>query len=139
MTALDNKTQITQIRTEKNFPHKEITYQIIGLAMKVHKELGPGFLEAVYEEAMSIEFNNNNISYENEVPLDIYYGNTKLKKKYRADFIIDRKILVEIKKSIGLTKIDVTQIMNYLKATDLKVGLLLNFGRKSLQWKRIIY
>lgn len=134
-----NKAQITQMDNKKNFPLKEITYQIIGIAMKIHKQLGPGFLEAVYEEALIIEFRKNKIEFKNQVSLDIYYEGYKLKKKYRADFIINDKILVEVKKIGKLTKIDEIQMINYLKAANLKVGLLLNFGGTSLQWKRIIY
>ena len=134
-----SKAQITQMGNKKNFPLKEITYQIIGIAMKIHKQLGPGFLEAVYEEALIIEFRKNKIKFKNQVSLDIYYESYKLKKKYRADFIINDKILVEVKKIGKLTKIDEMQMINYLKAANLKVGLLLNFGGTSLQWKRIIY
>ena len=134
-----SKAQITQMGNKKNFPLKEITYQIIGIAMKIHKQLGPGFLEAVYEEALIIEFRKNKIGFKNQVSLDIYYEGYKLKKKYRADFIINDKILIEVKKIGKLTKIDEMQMINYLKAANLKVGLLLNFGGTSLQWKRIIY
>ncbi|MBA7515030.1 hypothetical protein ES705_07068 [subsurface metagenome] len=134
-----SKAQITQMGNKKNFPLKEITYQIIGIAMKIHKQLGPGFLEAVYEEALIIEFRKNKIEFKNQVSLNIYYKGYKLKKKYRADFIINDKILVEVKKIGRLTKIDEMQMINYLKAANLKVGLLLNFGGTSLQWKRIVY
>ena len=134
-----SKAQITQMGNKKNFPLKEITYQIIGIAMKIHKQLGPGFLEAVYEEALIIEFRKNKIEFKNQVSLDIYYEGYKLKKKYRANFIINDKILVEVKKIGRLTKIDEMQMINYLKAANLKVGLLLNFGGTSLQWKRIVY
>ncbi len=134
-----SKAQITQMGNKKNFPLKEITCQIIGIAMKIHKQLGPGFLEAVYEEALIIEFRKNKIEFKNQVSLDIYYEGYKLKKKYRANFIINDKILVEVKKIGRLTKIDEMQMINYLKAANLKVGLLLNFGGTSLQWKRIVY
>lgn len=106
--------------------------------MKVHKQLGPGFLEAVYEEAFAIELRNQKLPFRKQVPFDIYYGDHKLKKKYRADFVVDDKILVEIKKIGRLTKIDDMQVINYLKAAALKVGLVLNFGGTSLQWRRIV-
>ena len=131
-------TQMTQINKKGHFPLKEVTYRIIGITMNVHNELGPGFLEAVCEEALIIEFNNNKIDYRNQVPLDITYKNHKLKKKYRADFVIDEKVLMEIKKLNQLSKMNEIQVLNYLKATGLKVGLLLNFGKESLQWKRIV-
>jgi len=133
-------TQITQMkkRVIKRFLYKELTYTIIGIAMKVHKQLGPGFLEAVYEEAFTVELRSQKVSFRNQVPFDIFYGDYKLKKKYRADFVIDDKILVEVKKIGRLTKIDDLQVINYLKAAGLKVGLLLNFGGSSLQWRRIV-
>jgi GxxExxY protein len=136
-----NNPQIPQVKrgNRKVFLFKELTYRIIGIAMKVHKQLGPGFLEAVYEETLVIEFKKSNIPYENQIPIDIYYNSNKLKKKYRVDFIIDNKILVEIKKIGRLTKIDEMQMINYLKAANPKVGLLLKFGGASLQWKRIVY
>lgn len=133
-------TQTTQMkkRATKGFLYKELTYRIIGMAMKVHKELGPGFLEAVYEEAFTIELRSQRVPFRNQVPFDIYYGDHKLRKKYRADFVIDDKILVEVKKIGRLTKIDEMQVINYLRAADLKVGLVLNFGGSSLQWRRIV-
>ncbi len=138
-TQMTQKNKDAQMNHDDNFPHKEVTYNIIGIAMRIHRELGSGFLEAVYEEALIAEFNENNISYRNQIPLEIHYKSTRLKKKYRADFVIDGKVLVEIKKTKDLTKIDEMQMINYLKASNLKVGLLLNFGMGSLQWKRIIY
>lgn len=139
ITQMIQKNRDTQMNHDDNFPHKEVTYNIIGIAMRIHRELGSGFLEAVYEEALIAELNENNISYRNQIPLEIHYKSTRLKKKYRADFIIDGKVLVEIKKTKSLTKIDEMQMINYLKASNLKVGLLLNFALASLQWKRIIY
>ncbi len=125
--------------TDKEFLYEEITYKIIGIGMKVHKELGPGFLEAVYEETMIIELKEARINFKNQVEVDIHYRGKKLNKKYRADFIIDNKVLVELKGTQGLNEVDEAQLINYLKATKLRVGLLLNFGRNSLEWKRIIY
>ena len=145
MTQRGNKAQMTQRdnivkkKQADNFPHKDITYLVIGVAMRIHRELGPGFLEAVYEEAMITELEDNNVHYQNQVPIDIYYKKRKLRKKYRADFVIDGKILIEMKHNKGLTKLDEMQMINYLKASCIKVGLLLNFGTGSLQWKRIIY
>ena len=107
--------------------------------MKVHRELGPGFLEAVYEEAMIIELIENNISFQNQVEIGIEYRNRKLKKKYRADFIIDNKVLVELKEISKLTEVDEACVINYLKATGLRIGLILNFRRASLEWKRVVY
>lgn len=119
--------------------YEELTYKIIGIAMKVHKELGPGFLEAVYEEAMIIELEKEGIPFQNQVSIEIEYRGKKLKKKYRADFIIDQKVLVDLKGIRKLTEVDSTCMINYLKATGLRVGLILNFGRSSLEWKRLVY
>ena len=124
---------------KEEFLHEEITYKIVGIGMKIHRELGPGFLEAVYEEAMIIELQKAGIIFKNQVELDVYYRGEKLNKKYRADFIIDDKVLVELKGTHGLTETDEAQMINYLKATKLQVGLMLNFGKSSLEWKRIVY
>ncbi|PIP13279.1 MAG: GxxExxY protein [bacterium (Candidatus Stahlbacteria) CG23_combo_of_CG06-09_8_20_14_all_40_9] len=124
---------------KEEFLYEELTYKIVGIGMKIHRELGPGFLEAVYEEAMIIELQKAGIIFKNQVELDVYYRGEKLNKKYRADFIIDDKVLVELKGTHGLTETDEAQMINYLKATKLQVGLMLNFGKSSLEWKRIVY
>jgi len=124
---------------KEEFLYEELTYKIVGIGMKIHRELGPGFLEAVYEEAMIIELQKAGIIFKNQVELDVYYRGEKLNKKYRADFIIDDKVLVELKGTHGLTETDEAQMINYLKATKLQVGLMLNFGKSSLEWKRIFY
>ena len=119
--------------------HKTEVYNIIGAAMEVHKELGCGFLEAVYQEALELEFQYRKIPYEREVQLDIYYKEQLLKKHYEADFICYDKIIVELKALSALTSEHESQLLNYLKSTGLKVGLLINFGRKSLEYKRMVY
>jgi GxxExxY protein len=111
---------------------KEETYQIIGVAYEVHNELGPGFLEAVYQEAFEIELIFRKIPYEREKLLNIYYKNIKLSKEYSADFYCFDKIIVELKALGGLTGDHESQLLNYLTATKTKVGLLINFGAKSL-------
>ncbi len=126
-------------RIKEEFLYEELTYKIIGIAMTIHKELGPGFFEAAYEEAMIIELQKAGIIFKNQVELDIYYQGKKLNKKYKPDFIMDDKVLVELKETHGLTENDDAQMINYLKATKLQVGLLLNFGKSSLEWKRIVY
>ncbi len=124
---------------KEEFLYEELTYKIVGIGMKIHRELGPGFLEAVYEEAMIIELQEASIIFKNQVELDVYYRGEKLNKKYRADFIIDDKVLVELKGTHGLTETNEAQMINYLKATKLQVRLMLNFGKSSLEWKRIVY
>lgn len=116
----------------------ELTYGIIGAAMKVHSTLKYGFLESVYQEALEIELNKLDIPYEREVEIPVYYEGIKLDTKFRADFICYNKIIVELKAIKQLTNIEEAQLINYLKATNYKIGLLINFGEKSLKYKRFI-
>jgi len=118
--------------------HKEETYSIIGAAMMVHQELGYGFLETVYQEALEKEFQQRNIAYKREMPLQIFYKNKPLEKYFIADFICYDKIIVELKAVSAITSEHQGQVLNYLSATGLKLGLILNFGKKSLEHKRII-
>ncbi len=118
--------------------YKDITEKIIGAAMEVHKVLGPGFLEAVYEEALCIELDRIGLSYQRQQELNVPYKGIILKPKYRADLIVEEKIIVDTKATKGIVEIDQAQLFNYLKATRLKVGLIINFGELSLKWKRII-
>jgi len=114
-------------------------YKIIGAAMGVHSELGCGFLEAVYQEALELEFQYRKIPHQREAKLDIFYRGQLLKKYYEADFICYDKVIVELKALSALTSEHESQLLNYLKATGLKLGLLINFGRKSLEYKRMVY
>ena len=118
--------------------YRELTEKIIGAAMEVHRVLGAGFLEAVYEEALCIELDRIGVKYRNQEELNIIYKDVSLNRKYRADLIVEDKVIVDTKATSGLTEIDNAQVFNYLKATRKKVGLLVNFGKKSLEWKRII-
>lgn len=118
--------------------YKQECYEIIGACMEVHSNLGNGFLEAVYQEALSIEFNNVDIPFLREQKLDIYYKGKLLNKYYIADFICFDKIIIETKASTGFNSVHDAQLLNYLKATNKKLGVLVNFGQKSLQYKRII-
>ena len=117
--------------------YEEETYKIIGAAMEVHSRLGSGFLEAVYQEALAIEFEKRSIPYIKEAKLEITYKERTLLKFYQADFICYDKIIVETKAQKELTGIDEAQVINYLKATGLKIGLLINFGAESLEHKRL--
>ena len=118
---------------------KEECYEIIGCAMEVHKELGHGFLEAVYQEALELEFIEKGIPYNREKVLDIYFKEKLLKKKYTADFFCFDNIVVETKATKDLCDSDLSQVLNYLKATNKKIGLLINFGTSRLQYKRVIF
>ena len=122
-----------------NLLYKEESYKIIGVAMEVHKELGPGFLEAVYQEAFELELQRQDIPYAREKLLNVFYKGKKLKKHYSADFVCFDKIVVELKALGELSSDHEAQVLNYLKTSKLKLGLLLNFGTKSLQYKRLIF
>jgi GxxExxY protein len=116
----------------------EQTYAIIGAAMEVHKELGPGFLEAVYQDALEAEFRLRGIPFAREVTLPVVYKGQVLTSTYRADFVCYGEIVVELKALAALISEHDSQAINYLKATDLRRALLFNFGARSLQHKRII-
>ncbi|MFC1840658.1 GxxExxY protein [Thermodesulfobacteriota bacterium] len=118
--------------------YKKEAYNIVGCCLEVHKELGCGFLEPVYQEALEREFKNQNVPFARETELPIYYKNEKLNKYYQADFVCYEKIIVELKALSELTSQHEAQVLNYLKATGFELGLLINFGQMSLQYKRII-
>ncbi len=118
--------------------YKDEAYNIIGAAMKIHATLGCGFLEQVYQEALEIELKKQNIPFEREAPLSIEYDGITLNKQYLADFICYNKIIVELKAVKKLDNIHEAQVFNYLKATGFKLGLLINFGEASLEYKRIV-
>ena len=118
--------------------YKDEPFQIIGAAMAVHRELGSGFFEAIYADAFEIELAESNIPFNREMPLMVSYKGHILNKSYIADFICYNKIIIELKAINSLEAIHEAQILNYLKATGYKLGLLINFGEKSLNYKRII-
>ena len=115
------------------------TYAIIGAAMEVHGELGHGFLEAVYQEALALEMTARKIQFQREVPLPVNYKGQRLACSYRADFICFESVLVELKAISQLTGADEGQLINELKATGLNRGLLLNFGAPHLEYKRLVF
>lgn len=114
------------------------TYMIIGLAMEVFNTIGCGFLEAVYQEALELEFINSSIPYEKEKMLPIYYKGKLLKTSYRADFICNETIIVELKAIKQITSIEEAQVINYLKVSRLHKALIINFGAQSLEFRRYI-
>lgn len=118
--------------------YKNEVYAIVGAAMEVHRVLGRGFLEAVYQEAMGLELRERSIPYAPQVELEVRYKNYHLKKFYVADFIAFEKIIVEIKAINQLSSLEESQLINYLKATGYEVGVLINFGADSLEWKRMV-
>jgi GxxExxY protein len=118
--------------------YKDESFKIIGACIEVHKELGSGFLEAVYQDALAVELKKQGIPFEREKELQINYKGIHLNKKYIADFICYNKILLELKALNKLTTEHQSQVLNYLKATNFRLGLLINFGNLSLVYKRIV-
>ncbi len=123
------------IKTE--YKYSELTGRIIGAAMEVHKGLGNGFQELIYQRALNIEFVKLNISAVREVEMPIHYKGENIGTR-RVDFLIEDKISVEIKAITKLEDVHLAQAINYLEAYDLEIGLLINFGSKSLEFKRLI-
>ena len=117
--------------------YEEETGKIIKACMNVFNELGNGFLEAVYQEALAIEFGLMNIPFRREAKIDIFYKGKKLSKEYFADFICYDTIVVELKAVSKLVNANKAQVLNYLHGTKLAVGLLINFGESSLKWERL--
>jgi GxxExxY protein len=115
------------------------TYAIIGAAMRVHRELGFGFLEAVYQEAFEIELQKQKIPYKREVELPVLYGGVRLKTFYKADFVCFGTVIVELKALSNLSGIEESQVINYLKASGKNRALLINFGASQLQYKRLVF
>jgi GxxExxY protein len=114
------------------------TFAIIGAAMEVHKQMGWGFLEAVYQESLGLEFTARSIPFKREVCLPIIYKGEVLKTAYCADFICFDAVVVELKALAQMSGTEEAQVINYLKATGYEVGLLLNFGARSLQHRRLV-
>ncbi len=119
--------------------HKDITERIIGASFEVHKFLGNGFQEVIYQRALAWEFSQAGLAYAREIEQDIFYK--ELHEPIgtrRADFVVEGKVLVELKALIVLEDVHLAQVLNYLKAYKLEVGLLINFGTKSLTFKRLV-
>ena len=123
---------------QQNLLYKEEYYKIVGLCMEVHKHLNGGLLEIVYKDALEYEFKLAKIPYEKEKLLNINYKDTVLAKHYIADFICYSNIILELKALSDLTSEHESQLINYLKATNLPLGILINLGKPSLEYKRII-
>lgn len=116
--------------------YKEITEKIIAAAMKVHSTLGNGFQEVIYQRALEVEFRLQGLRYEREKELPIFYKREQIGTR-RVDFFVDNKIMVELKAITLLENVHLAQAMNYLEAYNMEIGLLINFGAKSLEFKRV--
>ena len=138
------RTRISRIWTDytdwdmTELLYEEETYKIIGACLNVHKKLGNGFLESVYQEAVEKELTKQKLPYERQKRLQIQYEGEYLDKYFVADFLCFEKIILEIKAASTIIKDHTAQLLNYLKATGYSVGLLINFGETSLTWKRMI-
>ena len=130
--------QISQMNADKQTKNDSQTYAIIGAAMDVHRELGHGFLEAVYQEALALELTARQVSFQREAPLQIRYKGQFLACGYKADFICYGSILVELKAIEWLGDPERVQVLNYLNATKLTRALLFNFGSPSLEYQRLV-
>jgi GxxExxY protein len=115
---------------------KELTHKIIGCAMKVHTVLGNGFQEVIYQRALAIEMNKQGLSFSREMEMQIFYEGEHIGTR-RVDFFVEEKIMLELKAIIKLEEVHLAQAMNYCQAYKLPVGLLINFGAKSLENKRV--
>jgi GxxExxY protein len=119
--------------------YEDLTYKIIGAAREVFKILGSGYLESVYEDALCYEFDLLDFKYQRQIDLDVHYKKTIFERKFRADLLIENKVLVENKAIKKITNQDEAQLINYLKTTRFKVGLLFNFGAEKFEMLRRVY
>ena len=118
---------------------KKEVYAVVGAAIDVHRELGPGFLESIYQEAMEIELSSRNIPFVAQQPIAVQYKGVTLKKQYFADLVCFEQIIVEIKALAHLSRTEQAQLLNYLKGTGFPIGILINFGSHGkLEWKRLV-
>lgn len=123
-----------------NLLYKEEVYDIVGICMDVYNTLGYGFLEVVYKDAMEIEFIEKEMEQQREKEFPIIYKGRKLKRTFFADFSIFDKIIVEVKTNTdGITEDAIAQTLNYLKASGYRIGLIINFGKRKLEYKRVIF
>lgn len=117
---------------------EQLTFKIIGAAMEVHRELGPGFLESVYEDALCYEFDRLNISYQRQLFLNIRYKDALFINKFRANLLVSNAVLIENKAEKRLTALDNAQLLNYLRVAGVRIGVLFNFGASRLEFRRRI-
>jgi GxxExxY protein len=121
---------------QERYKYSEITEKIIGCAMRVHRTLGNGFQEAIYQRALAIEMSKQGLEFERELEMPIFYDEEQIGTR-RVDFFVENKIMVELKALTQLEKVHLSQAINYLEAYQMEIGLLINFGATSLQFKRL--
>ena len=134
---MSHEFDFTNVKSDDKIYRKEESFKILKACFEVHNELGNGFLEPVYQEALELEFKSQKIPYEREKLLPISYKGKILDKKYYADFVCYNDIVLELKAVSVVVKAHKAQVLNYLKAADKKLGYLVNFGNNSLTWERI--
>jgi len=122
---------------DKSIIHKELSYKIIELSLEVHNELGCGFLEKVYENAMMLLFERDKIPARQQAPADVHFQG-KVIGQYFADILVDSKVMLELKTVDAITNVHIAQILNYLRATGIKLGLVLNFAKPKFEYKRLV-
>ena len=140
MITKARKDEITEESTKINkqkHHFEDLSKKIIGAAIKVHRELGPGFLESIYEEALKVEFSEQGLHFDSQKEIKIEYLGVEV-GTHRLDLIVENEIIVELKAVKELGDIHIVQLRSYLKATGLKVGLLLNFSKPTLEVKRVV-
>lgn len=132
----DIAMSVVKSPVDRNYKYSELTGKIIGCAMKVHSALGNGFQEVIYQRALAIELNIARIAFERELEMPIYYNGKHIGTR-RVDFFVDGKIILELKALTRLEDVHLHQALNYLEIYKMEIGLLINFGAKSLQFKRL--
>ncbi len=130
------RSQKIQTMVDQQYKHSGLTGRIIGCAIEVHKQIGNGFQEVIYQRALSIELEQAGIEHKREFVMPVYYRQQLIGKR-RVDFLIENTIAVELKAVIQLEDVHLAQAINYLEAYNLEIGLLINFGSRSLQFKRV--
>jgi len=120
-----------------NIIHKDLSYTIAGFAMEVHNKLGSGFLEKVYENALMVLLEKNSIVAQQQAPVRVYFEG-KLVGNYCADILVDGKIILELKAANGISDVHRAQVLNYLRATGMKLAIILNFGKSRLEYERLV-
>lgn len=119
------------------YPESELTGHIIGCAIEVHNGIGNGFQEVIYQRALAIEMKSQGLDFKREFEMDIFYKGWRIGRR-RVDFFVEGRVMVELKAVIQLEDVHLAQAINYLEASGITVGLLINFGSKSLQFKRVM-
>jgi GxxExxY protein len=128
-----------QKNMEQQLIYKEESYHIMGKCMEVHNELGHGFLEIVYKDALEVLFQQSKMLYEREKEYEVYFKDIPLPHKFYADFVVFDKIILEVKAVANLTDAHIAQTINYLKVSNNRLGLLVNFGKERVEYKRLVF